>query len=54
MRNGLVMLRMAGTHWQRRVVHVLDLAAGEAYTAVTPATGGFIRLRGRISSGSRP
>jgi hypothetical protein len=46
-RDGLVMLS-----WQERigstVVHVLDLASGEAYTAVTPAKGGFMRLKGRI------
>jgi hypothetical protein len=27
---------------------VLDLAAGKAYSAVTPAQGGFMRLAGRI------
>jgi hypothetical protein len=26
------------------MVHVLDLASGTAYTAVTPAMGGFMRL----------
>jgi hypothetical protein len=39
--------------WQERIgstiVHVLDYAAGEAFTAVTPATGGFLRLRGPIT-----
>src|SRR4051794_29819110 len=30
------------------IVHVLDFASGTAYTAVTPATGGFMRLAGRI------
>ncbi|MGD9803241.1 MAG: hypothetical protein AB7E81_03070 [Hyphomicrobiaceae bacterium] len=38
--------------WQEHigstVVHVLDLAADEAYTAVTPAKGAFMRLTGRI------
>jgi molybdenum cofactor biosynthesis MoaF-like protein len=53
LRDGLVMLSWQ-EHIGSTVVHVLDLAAREAYTAVTPATGGFIRLRGRISSGSRP
>jgi hypothetical protein len=47
-RDGLVVLS-----WQERVgstiVHVLDLISGQAYTAVTPAKGGFMRLRGRIS-----
>ena len=46
-RDGLTVLS-----WQEQigstVVHVLDLAAGEAYTAVTPAKGGFMRLAGRI------
>jgi hypothetical protein len=30
------------------IVHVLDFASGTAYTAITPATGGFMRLAGRI------
>jgi hypothetical protein len=38
--------------WQEHigstVVHVLDLSSGNAYTAVTPAKGGFLRLTGRI------
>jgi hypothetical protein len=38
--------------WQEHigstVVHVLDLASGEAYTAVTPANGAFMRLTGPI------
>jgi hypothetical protein len=38
--------------WQEHIgstiVHVLDLPSGEAYTAVTPAKGGFVRLTGRI------
>jgi hypothetical protein len=46
-RDGLVILS-----WQERIgstiVHVLDFRSGEAYTAVTPAKGGFMRLRGRI------
>jgi hypothetical protein len=29
-------------------VHVLDFSTGQAHTAVTPATGGFRRLTGRI------
>jgi hypothetical protein len=38
--------------WQEHIgstiVHVLDLAAGKAHTAVTPAKGGFMRLTGPI------
>jgi hypothetical protein len=38
--------------WQERiggtVVHVLDLSSAEAYTLITPAKGGFMRLEGRI------
>lgn len=38
--------------WQERIgstiVHVLDFTSGTAYTAITPATGGFKRLTGRI------
>ena len=38
--------------WQEHIgstiVHVLDLSACEAHTAVTPAKGGFLRLTGRI------
>lgn len=38
--------------WQEHIgstiVHVLDFVSGEAYTAVTPARGEFMRLRGRI------
>jgi hypothetical protein len=43
--------------WQEHIgstiVHVLDLASGEAYTAVTPAKGAFMRLTGRIEVKSR-
>jgi hypothetical protein len=46
-RDGLVILS-----WRERIgstiVHVLDFISGEAYTAVTPAKGEFMRLRGRI------
>ena len=52
-RDGLVMLS-----WRERigstVVHVLDLAAQTAYTAVTPAKGGFMRLIGRIERPAAP
>jgi hypothetical protein len=38
--------------WQEHIgstiVHLLDLAAGNAHTAVTPAKGGFMRLTGPI------
>lgn len=38
--------------WRERigttVVHVLDLSSEEAYTLVTPAKGGFMRLHGTI------
>jgi len=47
-RDGLVLLS-----WQEQIgstiVHVLDFLSGDAYTAVTPAKGGFMRLRGRIA-----
>ena len=39
-------------HIGSTIVHVLDLISGEAYTAVTPAKGGFMRLRGRIQAKS--
>jgi hypothetical protein len=35
-------------HIGSTIVHVLDLLSGKAYTAVTPAEGGFMRLEGRI------
>jgi hypothetical protein len=38
--------------WQEHIgstiVHVLDLSSRTAYTAITPATGEFTRLTGRI------
>lgn len=47
-RDGLIMLS-----WREQIgstiVHVLDYLSGEAYTAVTPAKGGFLRMRGRIA-----
>ena len=46
-RHGLVILSWR-EHIGSTIVHVLDLTSGEAYTAVTPAKGGFIRLTGRI------
>ena len=43
--------------WQEHIgstiVHVLDFSSGEAYTAVTPAKGGFMRLTGRIEVKTR-
>ena len=35
-------------HIGSTIVHVLDLSSGKAYTAVTPAKGGFMRLTGPI------
>jgi hypothetical protein len=46
-RAGLVILSWQ-EHIGSTIVHVLDLAAGNAYTAVTPAKGGFMRLTGSI------
>jgi hypothetical protein len=46
-RDGLVILSWQ-EHIGSTIVHVLDLASGEAYTAVTPAKGRFMRLKGRI------
>lgn len=46
-RDGLVVLSWQ-EHIGSTIVHVLDLNAGQAYTAVTPAKGGFMRLTGRI------
>jgi hypothetical protein len=46
-RDGLVILSWQ-EHIGSTIVHVLDLASCKAYTAVTPAKGGFIRLTGRI------
>ena len=46
-RDGLVILSWR-EHIGSTIVHVLDLVSGEAYTAVTPAKGGFMRLTGRI------
>jgi hypothetical protein len=46
-RNDLVFLAWQ-EHIGSTIVHVLDLAAGKAHTAVTPAKGGFMRLTGPI------
>jgi hypothetical protein len=47
-RDGLIVLSWQ-EHIGSTIVHVLDFHAGEAYTAVTPAKGGFMRLRGQIN-----
>ena len=46
-RDGLVILSWQ-EHIGSTIVHVLDLTSCKAYTAVTPAKGGFVRLAGRI------
>jgi hypothetical protein len=46
-RDGLVILSWR-EHIGSTIVRVLDLISAEAYTAVTPAKGGFMRLSGRI------
>jgi hypothetical protein len=48
LREGLVLLSWQ-EHIGSTIVHVLDHAAGEAFTVVTPAKGTFMRLRGRIT-----
>ncbi len=50
-RDGLVILSWQ-EHIGSTIVHVLDLTACKAYTAVTPAKGGFMRLTGRIEAKS--
>jgi hypothetical protein len=46
-RDGLAILSWR-EHIGSTIVHVLDFISGQAYTAVTPANGGFLRLTGRI------
>jgi hypothetical protein len=46
-RDGLVILSWQ-EHIGSTIMHVLDFASGTAYTAVTAAKGGFMRLTGRI------
>ena len=48
-RDGLVILSWQ-EHIGSTVVHVLDLTSCQAYTAVTPANGRFMRLTGRIAA----
>jgi hypothetical protein len=47
LRDGLAILSWR-EHIGSTIVHVLDFISGQAYTAVTPAKGGFWRLTGRI------
>jgi hypothetical protein len=46
-RDGLVVLSWQ-EHIGSTIVHVLDFSSAQAYTAVTPVKGGFMRLTGRI------
>ena len=46
-REGLVFLSWQ-EHIGSTIVHVLDFISAQAYTAVTPAEGRFMRLTGRI------
>jgi hypothetical protein len=46
-RDGLAILSWR-EHIGSTIVHVLDFISGQAYTAVTPAKGEFLRLTGRI------
>jgi hypothetical protein len=46
-RDGMVVLSWR-EHIGSTIVHTLDFVSGDAYTAVTPAKGEFMRLRGRI------
>jgi hypothetical protein len=43
----------AQEHIGSTIVHVLDFTSHRAYTAVTPAKGGFKRLMGRIDVKSK-
>ena len=51
-RDDLVLLSWQ-EHIGSTIVHLLDLTSSRAYTAVTPAKGGFMRLAGRIEVKSR-
>jgi hypothetical protein len=46
-RDALVILSWQ-EHIGSTILHVLDFSSGKAYTAVTPANGGFWRLKGRM------
>src|SRR5262245_59784249 len=50
-RDGIVVLSWQ-EHIGSTIVHVLDFRFEKAYTAVTPAKGGFMRLTGRIKDKS--
>ena len=52
-RDGLVVLSWQ-EHIGSTIVQVLDLIGNQAYTFVTPARGGFMRLNGRISLNLQP
>jgi hypothetical protein len=52
-RDGMVILSWQ-EHIGSTIVHVLDIISGEAYTAITPAKGGFMRLTGRIEVNNKP
>ena len=41
-------------HIGTTVTHVIDFAASRAYTTVAPASGGFLRLMGRVQFSSQP
>jgi hypothetical protein len=45
--------RLVVLSWREQIgstiVHVLDFASRTAYTAITPANGGFIRMTGQIA-----
>ncbi len=47
-RDGLVMLSWR-EHIGSTIVHMLDFPASKAYTAVTSAKGGFLRLSGPLT-----
>ena len=51
-REGLVILTWQ-EHIGSTIVHVLDFTSHTAYTAITPAKGGFKRLVGRIEVKSK-
>jgi hypothetical protein len=53
LRDDLVILSWQ-EHIGSTIVHVLDYSSNKAYTAVTSATGGFMRLRGRMKVRSVP
>ena len=52
-RDGLIILSWR-EHIGSTIVHALDFSSSEAYTAVTPAKGEFMRLRGAIKIKSAP